>query len=163
MLIIEIALGIVLAVVVLNYWREILKFGFRGLLLICFLAVLTIVGYYMFEYFELIRPYLGVVIFSLIYISMVFLSVFLGESLAEKLAASSLNKWELSGGEVKRILFLVLAFILGICLVSMGQTSAAYLFFGSTLLLLSLVGGFVYKKELNRALEQRAARKTYVD
>lgn len=161
MLIIEIALGIVLAVIILVFWHEIIRFGLLGALILAALSAVAFGSYYAYENFSSIAPLLSIMVFIIILIFFVkYVDV-----LMRKISIITLNKWNLTSGEIfgnTFVAFLILA----------GLTSAAYSLFtsnygsvsmslGIASIVIGLIGYKVQIKDIKKSREHRAITESY--
>ena len=161
MLIIEIALGIVLAVIILRYWQEIIRFGGYGILFITIVSGILFGGYYLYENLEKVAPFLAIAFVLFIFFSAFVVINFFGQ----KLSVISLEKWNLSCSEITGIIFIISMVFLGMYFILSdfisGENNDAT--FGFVFFFLGVIGGFVHLRDIKKAREQRAIRKTYAE
>jgi len=163
MLIIEIALGIVLGVVILTYWRELINFGIIGVLGIVAFSVLGFGGYYFYENFDSLTPFIDVIIF----LSLFFGSLIIIKAGGEKISGFTLKKWNLSSGDIAGIIFYFSIFGLGIfflgkaILASENSDILSFITLGSVIVLVGIVGGLIHIREIKRTRGLRAIRASY--
>ena len=98
MLIINIGLGILLAFMVIRFRREIIGLGIIGLIGVIALSLTLTVGYFIYENFELILVFL-------IPISSLVLIIWFFKTVGHKISIVTLDKLNLTFGEVAGILF----------------------------------------------------------
>ena len=163
MLVIEIALGIVLAVVILRYWKEILGLGFLGVTIIAVLASIAYGSYYAYQNFDIILP---ILIFITLLVLLVLAKHAL-KSLLAKLSVETIKRWDVSCGEILGITFSTLVIISGLLLIGSSlysdENRIPLIFMG---VIISVVGIAIcksYYSDIKREREYRAIRKTYED
>ncbi|WP_445359603.1 hypothetical protein [Microbulbifer sp. ANSA005] len=161
MLIIQIALGIVLAVVILRFWRQILGFGIIGLIGIALLGTVLTAGYFAYENIHSISPFIGLAVFIGGLVGLVkFFEV------SEKyLSKVTVEVWNLSAGDVFFLLFLlclvVLAFFFFGKAIWLTESRAGNILIGTILFIVTVSGYFIYQKELKRGRASRSAQASY--
>ena len=110
MLIIEIALGIVLAVVILIFWRQILGYGLLGILGIAVISVFSIGGYYAYENFDSV---IGLVA-GIGIIAAIIGAIVLSDVVGSKISELMIKKWDWSIAEVGGYMFLMSVFFFSV-------------------------------------------------
>ena len=156
MLIIEVALGIVLAVVILRYWRELISVGILGGIAIVAISALIFGGYYLYENTELFYGILSVIAFAF-FISGIYKVI---EICGKRVSQVTLEKWNFTSGEIFGVLFIVIMVILGLFFIVKATISGEYndihTPIGSVFIFLGVVGGFVHIRDIKKSRDRRS-------
>jgi hypothetical protein len=159
MLIIEIALGIVLAVIILGYWQELIKLGVIGIIGVAIISFVGLASYFAYINFDLIVSWLPVVtvILSLFVIPILF------RASEEKLSALSLKKYKFRFGEVFGLVLSSSAFFLGIFLILSEHvgfgTEQGYKPIGVLIGAAGILGSRIYLKEILETKKLQSEKK----
>ena len=159
MLVIEIALGIVLAVVVLSYWRLIITFGIIGVIGLAVIAVIIFGGYMIYEnYDSLIEPFL-IIIFVLVLMFVLYVVLNLIESTIARINTVTLKKWNLLFWEIVVTLFLLFTMLTGVYFIYIAAFSGGGIenySIGIIWILVCAIYGFFCIKDIKNEREKRA-------
>ncbi|RHW76806.1 hypothetical protein [Colwellia sp. RSH04] len=165
MLIIEIALGIVLAVIIINYWRDIINFGVVAIIGLVILSVLFGIGYFIYDGWDSIAPFLPLLFTIICFVIGMPLLFKVSEFIENGLSKYTIKAWNLTGGECIAILLITIMLSVGLSFlfraVIMKNPPHNELPIG---LWLVFFGGLIYKKNMktiNKTRGQRIIKSTY--
>lgn len=163
MLIIQIALGIVLAAVILNYWRQIIGLGIDAIIIIAVFAGVYFGGSYTYENFDNALPFLVIIMFiATLYFLQRVIRLF-----NKRLTVRSIEKWDLSSEDIGSVLFSILLLMLAISLFGAAlywrDESTTFYVLGTIFFIASVMKGISSKKEIEKSREKRAIRRTYLE
>jgi hypothetical protein len=161
MLIIEIALGIVLAVIILIFWRQIIGFGVIAIIAMIAISILGIGGYFLYNNFDAVSPFLPLIILLILLYGLWMLI----KEVGKRISVVTLKKWDLSSGDISGILFSVPMFLLGLFFLSKtlitGDYEVTHLYGGGLLVIAGVIVWFANKKEIKRTRALRAIKASY--
>lgn len=161
MLVIEIALGIVLAAVILRFWQSILSFGLVVALGAALLSAASIGIYFVYTNIDSIAPFVGILILVLLLVG----SVSLFDRVGEFVSSYTIKHWNLEGGDIASIIYINLMYMAGMFFLAKGVFSNEYLADGlMSAILLFTISYFSMrsvKKQINNSRVQREVRKSY--
>ena len=162
MLILEIALGIVLSVVILSYWRIILSFGILGIIFVTVISILGFGSYMIYENYESISFYILIIGIFLICAFLLIALSHLIEFITKPISIITLKKWNLSCGEIAAILFVLSITAIGIyfifqAIISIGHNNYVFILtLGAVVTCTSAVASFLCFKDIKDARGKRA-------
>jgi hypothetical protein len=164
-LIIEVALGIVLAVIILNYWRNIIGWGVLAIIGTIFITAVVGVGYLIYNSWDSITPFIPLLLIVICFVIGIPLLFKVSEFIEDGLSQFTIKAWNLTGGECIAILFITIMLTVGLSFlfraVIMENPPHNELPIG---LWLVVFGGLVYKKNMktiNKTRGQRVIKRTY--
>lgn len=165
MLIIQIALGVVLAVIILAYWRKILSIGVLSFLIILAISGVCITGYFAYSNQDIIREILIVVLVVSTMIGLIILAKIIGESFSKKLSINTIRRWNLTFGDIVGSILFLSILICGlfsiIQAILIHTIESGYFSIGLALLLIGSIGCFIHFKEIKRSQKQRKIKSSY--
>ena len=158
MLIIQIALGIVLAVVALRFWTNIIAFGVVGMIALAVLFAVILGASYIYE------------VLSLVLIIFITFAVYCSIGIAgAELSVVTIKKWNLDSGDVAGMVFGVALLICGIYFAFNNYVTdkhsdafvsiCVFLLFASC----SAAVFYVQLKEIKKTRGLRSIKKTYTE
>lgn len=160
MMIIEIAFGIVLAVFILRYFREIISLGFLGVVIALRVCILLLIGYLIFDNYEKIG--IGTIVIIFVFATFIFPYVFL-QFIDKKVSPFTLKNWNLTCWEIVAFFLTISLIALGIILFLLSmfsyEYSDGYSFYGLTLVLSGLIGSIVHFKDVKNKKNLRLISK----
>lgn len=149
MIIIEIALGIVLAVLILRYWREIIGLGILGGVFAVGVSILLLIGYFIYENHEKIETGLVITITVLAIFVVPYIGV---KFISRKISPFTLRKWNLTCGEITAFIMIISTTLTGILLLLRsklsGEFNEVHYPIGLVLIFVGLIGVIVHFKDV---------------
>ncbi len=166
MIIIEIALGIVLAVIILNYWQDIIGWGILAVIGSVIIAALAGVSYFIYSNWDSLAPILALLLIVVCFVIGMMILHKVCEFLDERLSRFTIKMWNVTGGESIAILFMIITLTVGIFFVLKAVITENpphnNLPIGC---LLIFIGGLIYNNNIKNSIKktraQRIIQKTY--
>lgn len=130
------------------------------------ISVLGFTGYYFYEYFDLVAP---LILAGAVLLALIAAASKLSTVIGDKISLFTLNKWDLTGGEIAGFIFLAFLNITGLCIIGrsiiFGNSKDPFsaMEFGVVIILLGLIGGFVHFKEVKKSRKVRAVIDVVID